>query len=78
MAAALTTVPHPVLLDWPDWVATFVGFNPQLVNQVESGGGRDWREFADRLTQVLPGAPRPDAFADWREWVYSLKSMLNT
>lgn len=78
MAIQLRTIPDPVLMEWPDWVATFVGFNPQLVNQVESGGRSNWREFADRLTQIVPEAPRPDAFGHWREWVYALKSILNT
>lgn len=73
-APTITVVPHPTLLDWDDWRDIFIGFNAQLVNQVERGG--DFASFADRLHLLAPNLPRHDAFAAWQDWVWAIKEAL--
>ncbi len=71
---ALTVLPEPRLLDWNSWRDTFLGFNPQLVNQVERDG--EFKPFVDRLTLLIPTVPRHDFFDDWRSWVWATKEVL--
>lgn len=68
---ALSQIPNPYGIEWQTWVDTFVGFNPSIRDSVSPD--LPWGEFAERLTQVEPGAPRPDFFREWREWAAFLK-----
>lgn len=67
----LTQIPNPYGTPWQMWVDTLIGFNPNLRPNVSPD--EPWRVVAQRLTEYEPAAPRPDVFADWREWAAALK-----
>ena len=68
------TIPYPQNMPWPIWVATVIGFNPELSNQLSPV--MDWRYFGDRLTMLVPQTPRTDRFEEWRPWATALAQVV--
>ena len=64
-------IPDPEGSSWELWAAAVAGYNPELSTQVSST--LPWQEFANRLTLVVPQAPRGDFFEDWLPWARALK-----
>jgi hypothetical protein len=65
------TIPYPEEVEWEWWAQTVVGFNPSLANQLDAS--MPWQEFGDRMTLVVPSAPRTDIFDSWQAWASALK-----
>ena len=69
--AKLVVVPTPHSLTWRQWADTVVGYNPGLREMDDPE--LPWDEFARRLCEALPDAPRPEGHATWEDWGASLK-----
>jgi hypothetical protein len=70
----IVAIPNPFMLDWANWAAFVVGYNPGLLDKVDPHD--DWRTFALRLCEVVPEAPQATTFADWQDWARALKLVL--
>ena len=64
-------IPHPDDTTWETWAQTVVGYNPVLINQLS--WTLPWEEFGERLSLVVPEAPRTDTFDSWQAWASALK-----
>jgi len=68
---SIVALPEPYSLDWQGWADFVAGYNPGLLGELDPND--DWREFARRLCNVVPEAPQPDQFTDWRAWAAAVK-----
>lgn len=73
--AKLVVLPDPYRLTWRQWSDTVVGYNPGLRDMNDSDS--DWIEFARRLCEALPDAPRPMGHDTWQDWAASLKGVFH-
>lgn len=67
----LVVLPNPLSLTWRMWADTVVGYNPGLREMEDPG--LEWVEFANRLCEALPDAPRPEGHETWESWASALK-----
>jgi len=71
----LVVLPDPYRLTWEMWVSTVVGYNPGL-NSMDDPN-IEWTDFAQRLHEVLPEAPRWEGHETWQEWAATLKGVFH-
>ena len=69
------SIPNPEIGDWTRWSSEFVGYNPELGNQVDPRL-QSWQSFAVRLSLILPATPRPEFFKTWQAWAHALRQAL--
>lgn len=72
--AVLYTVPNPDHMEWQDWADTVVGYNAPLRNRLSPD--LPWKEFVERLAQVVSKTPYHEGFEDWRAWARALRNAL--
>lgn len=70
----IVSLPNPYMMDWPNWAAFVVGYNPGLMDKVDPD--IDWQVFAQRLRETVPEAPGPETFQSWQDWAVALKLVL--
>lgn len=58
-------------MEWQDWSAALVGYNPSLRSAIDPA--TTWEDFGKRLALVDATAPRPDYFETWEAWAMALK-----